>query len=321
MDTLIGRLNHCCFIIPLARHFMHCLRNLRDRSRPVASLRPIESKYLKLWLQFLEQANNGLSINNIIYRQPTHIRWDDSCPIGIGGVSLLGRAYRFHIPRELQGRVSNNALEFLASVVGCLLDIHDNHIQEEDCILALTDNSSCAAWMHKSNFASTDHSFHASVAEKLASTYLHRNATIYSQHFRGTWNVVADSLSRDFHLSDSQLTNSLRHTYPSQVPSNFQIKPLPPGIISWIISLLQDMPAKKPEHLPQMPSSIDHGNGGNYSSTKSNAQTMSSSTTSTKQDASDSLAPLLKPCASETFQDRVQKTWQEQRAKRPWIKS
>lgn len=198
MDTLIGSLNHCCFIIPLAHHVIRTLRNLRDRSHHTASLRPIEIKYLNLWLQFLGKKNNGLSINNTIYRQPTHIQWDDSCSIRICGVSLLGITYIFHTPHNLQGRVSNNALNFLASTVSCWLDIHENRIQEKDCILTLTDNSSCTGWMHKSNFVSIDHYFHTSVAENLASTFLHRNATIYSQHFHRIWNVVADSLSRDF---------------------------------------------------------------------------------------------------------------------------
>ena len=241
MDTLIGSLNHCCFIIPLAHHVIRTLRNLRDRSHHTASLRPIEIKYLNLWLQFLGQANNGLSINNIVYRQPTHIRWDNSFPIGIGEVSLLGQAYRFHIPHNLQGGVSKNALEFLSSIVGFWLDIHGHWIQEEDCIIFLTENSSCVGWIHKSNFVSIDHAFHASVAENLASNFLHQNATIYSQHFRGIWNAVANSLLRDFHLSNSQLTISLSNQYASQVPSRFQIKPLPREIISWITSLLLEI--------------------------------------------------------------------------------
>ena len=149
MDTRIGRLNHCCFIIPLTCHFIYVLRKLRDRSRHTTSLTSVETKYINLWLKFLRQKNTSFSINNIIYRQPTHIRWDDSCPIGIEDVSLLVRAYRFPIPRTLQGQVSNNALEFLAIVVGCWLDVHENRIQEENCILAVTDNSSCVGWMHK----------------------------------------------------------------------------------------------------------------------------------------------------------------------------
>lgn len=49
----------------------------------------------------------------------THIHWEDSCPIGIGGASSTGRVYMYTIPIHLQGKKSNNTLEFLASLVGC----------------------------------------------------------------------------------------------------------------------------------------------------------------------------------------------------------
>ena len=120
LDTTIGRLNHAATIIPLFRHFIHTFRNLLKRcGKKPTSLNNTEKRYLHLWITFLTKTNKGISINNIVFRQPTHLRWDDSCPIGIGGLSITGRAYRYHIPRHLQGRVSNNGLEFLASVVGC----------------------------------------------------------------------------------------------------------------------------------------------------------------------------------------------------------
>ena len=117
------------------------------------------------WTKFLTQANKGISINNIIHRQPTHIRWDDSCPIGIGGVSISGRASRYKIPTHLQNRVSNNALKFLAFTIGCWLDYLEGEIEPEDCSLALTNSSSAKGWIHKSSFTDHHHSFHAKVAE------------------------------------------------------------------------------------------------------------------------------------------------------------
>ena len=119
----------------------------------------------KLWIAFLTIVNKGISINNVVYYKPDHIRWDDSWPIGIRGVSISGRAYRYHIPRHLQGRISNNTLEFLASVVWILLDIEDGNINAEDCILAMTDNSSAQGWLHKSNFVSESQSFHVKLTE------------------------------------------------------------------------------------------------------------------------------------------------------------
>eukprot|EP00957_Ditylum_brightwellii_P146860 11180118-Ditylum_brightwellii.AAC.2 len=52
-------------------------------------------------------------MNNIEERHPTKIYISNSCPVGSGGMSIHGRAWRYHTPRQLQGRVSNNTLEYL----------------------------------------------------------------------------------------------------------------------------------------------------------------------------------------------------------------
>ena len=321
METLEGRLNHAGYIIPLARHFLHAIRRLTQRcSNKRVTITDRERKYLNIWLRFLTKANQGISINNIVYRRPTHIRWDDSCPIGIGGVSTNGRAYRYNIPRHLQGRVSNNALEFLASMVGCWVDIFEGKVAKYSCYLANTDSSSCAGWIYNSNFISIDQLFHLLVAEKLATIFMAANSTLYSQHFRGIWNVIADSLSRDFHLTDKQLIALLTFLFPQQVPRNFHIKALPPTIISWINSQLLAMPEKSPEHPAQMPSSIGRGSAGKDSSTTSNSPTTNSSTPLQRTTDPDYSAPSPKQSESESFQERVRTTWQAERAKRPWTK-
>ena len=322
METLEGRLNHCGYIIPLARHFLHSIRNLTYRCRNQSSVQinPKELKYLNLWLKFLHQAHTGISINNIVFRRPTHIRWDDSCPIGIGGVSLTGRAYRYNLPRHLQGRVSNNALEFLASLVGCWVDILEGQVPPESCYLANTDSSCCLGWIYKSNFQTIDHSFHSDIAELLATLFMEAQSTIFSQHFKGIWNVIADSLSRDFHLSDSQLTILLKHFSPLQVPKSFLISPLPPTITSWINSKLQELPEKLPEHPEQMPSSIGRGKDGNFFSSISSLSTTNSSTTSPPPTESESSEPLPKPSENESFPQRVKLTYKAACAKRPWTK-
>ena len=321
MESVVGRLNHCGYIIPHARHFLHPLRAIltsnHKKSHPLSTK---EKKYLQIWQSFLSYANRGISINNIVYRRPTHIRWDDSCPIGIGGVSVKGLAYRYHLPRPLQGRVSNNALEFLASTVGCWLDYLNGEIPPLSCILALTDSSSACGWLHKSSFTSSDHSFHAEVAELLATIFIDADSSLYSQHFAGSLNVIADSLSRDHHLSDSQLSQLLHHHFPQQVPPNFTISPLPPTIISWINCRLREQPETTPEHVAQMPSSIGRGVDGRSFSLAPNSRTTSSSITSATTTKSESLGLLPKPCENANFPEQVQRIWRAGRAGRPWTK-
>ena len=104
-------------------------------------------------------------------------------------------------------------------------------------IKALTDNSSAVGWLYKSSFNPKTHSLHDNVARKLARILLDTESCISSQHTPGKNNIIADSLSRDFHIEDKQLTFILKSIYPSQVNQNFRIYPLPKEIISWVSSL------------------------------------------------------------------------------------
>ena len=53
----------------------------------------------------------------------------------------------------------------------------------------------------------------------------------YSQWFPGKFNIIADSLSRDFHLSDTNLIAALRRYLGPQVPKEFRIVPLHVGAV------------------------------------------------------------------------------------------
>jgi hypothetical protein len=95
LETLVGRLNHICFIIPLAQHFMSRLcwllegarsgRGIRLRPQVLADLRP--------WLSFLRISFEGISLNLISFRTRTHVFRSDAAEQGIGGFcSLSGKA-------------------------------------------------------------------------------------------------------------------------------------------------------------------------------------------------------------------------------------
>ena len=90
-------------------------------------------------------------------------------------------------------------------------------------------------------------------AREHARRYMDLEINDFSQWFPGRLNNVADSLSRDFHLSDEKQTTYLRSFFPSQIPSSFTIVPLPNEIVSWLISLLQRLPVNelfREEHMP-----------------------------------------------------------------------
>ena len=70
LSTLVGRLNHVCYIIPDAWHFMNHLRAIEKLSetkkRPV-TLSADAKEDLKLWLDFLASAASGILLNRIVF--------------------------------------------------------------------------------------------------------------------------------------------------------------------------------------------------------------------------------------------------------------
>jgi len=249
LESLIGRLNHIAGIIPMFRHFLGRLRQALYRSTQHrwTNLKIPEISDLHLSLKFLDMSVAGVSINNIVFRKPTTFYRSDASEFGIGGYNLIsGRAWRLEIPVHLRLRASLNSLEFLACVITIWIDSLENRIHPEDCILSQCDSTSATGWLRKSNFADTEDSIIQLVtARQLASIVIESNACLYSQWFPGGENIIADSLSRDFHLSDDNLTNFLISHVSHQAPFGLKINPLPKEIYSWLTCMLQNLPEKE----------------------------------------------------------------------------
>jgi hypothetical protein len=262
LESTLGRLNHVAYIIPLARHFLNRLR-LRIRQRQhknqELSLNHEELADLDLWLFFLSKAHNGISLNRVTVRQPSKICWSDSCPYGIGGFLLSGRAWRIRIPRSspIYGvDMANNVLEFLGMMVTVWLVILEckEQCSEQDCILALGDNTSAIGWLYKSSRLVPGSPYYEPVqliARKLARLIIDSTHCLASQHIKGEQNTVSDLLSYagavrgyshplapDF-PSDPVLTARFHLHLPQLIPAGFAISPLPNEIFSFVILALQ----------------------------------------------------------------------------------
>jgi hypothetical protein len=123
LHTLVGRLNHAAYVIPLSRHFLGRLRERLHRglhARQYVLFNNEEVSDLLLWSRFLFAAHQGISMNLLTLRKPSKGGLSDSCPFGMGGFTWKGRAWRLRIPPEclLHGvSEANNVLEFLAMAV------------------------------------------------------------------------------------------------------------------------------------------------------------------------------------------------------------
>jgi hypothetical protein len=120
------------------------------------------------------------------------------------------------------------------------MEIHVGKAPNGSCFLSQTDSTSAAGWLRKSNFDDRD-PLHLDIAQETAELIMSHDSCLYSQWFHGKLNEVADSLSRDHHLSDTDLLTLLHHNIPEQVPEDFKIYPLPPSIklkiMTWLCSL------------------------------------------------------------------------------------
>ena len=132
-------------------------------------------------------------------------------------------------------------LEFLASIIGPWIDLVEGNLPPLSCILSMTDSTTSAGWLRKSNFTDdSDGECDAHITCKLelarahALRLMHNKIKEYSQWFPGDKNPVSDTLSRDFHLKDNELTHLLYSLFPSQLPRSFTIAPLPQEIESFL---------------------------------------------------------------------------------------
>ena len=259
--TLVGRLNHIGYIIPSARHFLNRIRKLERiaDAHGRAMVTPGAREDLLLWIKFLRRARKGISINSIIFRLPTTVTVSDASEHGMGGFDLRsGRAWRYEFTKEEREVLTLNLKEFIAAVITGKLNLpHDP--SPHPCLLAMGDSTCSAGWQHNSNFDPELDPMHAEVAREQARTIMLHDASEYSQHIPGLSNVIADSLSRDFHLSNAKLISMLFATNPPLLPPQMSIEPLPPDVTSWIGSLARKRPKRKVLPQTRTPSTLAAG--------------------------------------------------------------
>jgi hypothetical protein len=258
LESTAGQLNHSGYVIPLSRHFLNRLRlrinNRRPKNQQI-TLTTEELRDVGLLLNFLQQARSGISLNCITTRRPSKLGWSDSCPFGLGGFLLSGRAWRVQIPplSPIFGvDIANNVQEFLAMLVAIWLTIlkcdKDEGIQE--CILAMGDNTLAIPWLHKAGQLKPGSAYYAPVqliARQVARLLLGSSHCLASQHIKGDENVLSDLLSFAGNVpgydhllgldnpSDATLAQRFHNHIPQLIPAGFVISPLPSKISSFVI--------------------------------------------------------------------------------------
>ena len=118
------------------------------------------------------------------------------------------------------------------------IDIAEDDEEAFDCCLSLGENSSMVRWIHLSNFDIEDQLVHEEAVRHLEKICTDAERFACSQHFKGMWNVVSNSLEHNHHAPSSTLTSLLRITCPSQMPMSFRMLEMPREIESWVCRTL-----------------------------------------------------------------------------------
>ena len=151
LKSLIGKLENVIIIIKMMGHFMNNMYALEIKastSNHNIRLSQRAKEDAKIHIEFLKQAEVGISMNLLTYRMPNHIIMGDACEHGLGAFHVeSGRGFTYAIPDYLQGRAHINLLEFLTQVIQIWLDFLEGRITSDSCILAIGDNTVSMRWM------------------------------------------------------------------------------------------------------------------------------------------------------------------------------
>ena len=325
LHSLLGRLTHLNTIIPHILHFLGRIRSLciSATRRRFVFLKRVHKEDLLLLNSFMSKAHKGINMNLLSFRRPTHVYCSDACPQGLGGFNNKGVAWRWQLPEDLRNKATINMLEHAASIVGPWFDLLTHNLPPLSCTLSLTDSTTSAGWLRRSNFKENDESDDHQLAKLTlsrshAKRFLDHEVKEYSQWFPGHENVIADSLSRDFHLSSNTLTLLLHSKFPTQLPPHFKIHPLPQEIVSWLSAWLRQMPELKQSPEQHQMSNLARGNVGFPSSSQSISKTIHSYESST--DSTEFSSCLRSPTPSElqNIQNEGFHRWLKARSVVPW---
>ena len=210
----------------------------------------------------------------------------------------------------------------MASIISPWIDIIAKRLSKGDCALSMTDSTTSAGWIRKTNFKEDDldpieAKTRIEIARHHALLFINNDIKEYSQWFEGKKNQVADALSREFERSDTELTDILRSLFPSQLPQHFKIVPLPKEISSWLTSSLQKLPVKEQLQETHTRAKLDHGDDTYCTSNRSDSDMMSTSTPLQEPNeiGSCALSPWL--CGRRGFQDQLMTNWLKEQSEVP----
>jgi hypothetical protein len=234
-----------------------------------------------------------------------------------------GFAWRFKLPENCRFRASNNLLEFIVSIITPWIDLLSKRLRPGNCALSMTDSTTSAGWLKKTNFLEIgsdpiEETIRLKIARQHASHFTNHNIKEYSQWFPGKSNNIADSLSRDFDLDETEISKYLHLHYPSQLPPHLQVVPLPNEIESWLISLLLQLPMKEQLREPHTKTRPEPNGDGSSTLSQLVSNTTPTWTHSHDVNETSSSAPSPQQFGKDDFQASFRNPWLQEQSEIPF---
>lgn len=208
----------------------------------------------------------------------------------------------------------------MASIISPWIDIIAERLSKGDCALSMTDSTTSAGWIRKTNFKEDildpiEAKTRIEIARHHASLFIFIEKDIkeYSQWFEGEKNPVADALSREFKRPNQHFTL----TFPISAPQHFKIVLMPTEISSWLTSSLQKLPVKEQLREAHTKAKLDPGDDTNCISNQLDLDTMSTSNHLQDPNEIGSCALLPWLCGKQGFQDRLMTDWLREQSEIP----
>ena len=154
LQSILGRLENIAQIMISLGHFLGNIRYMQilaENKGHSIRLNTQTKEDLKLVKQFIQRAEEGISMNLLTFRAPSIIYICDALEYALGGFASHERTWSFRIPKNLRNRAHINILEYLAQIISIWTDAIEGKTQQDDCLLSIGDNTSALGWMRRSN--------------------------------------------------------------------------------------------------------------------------------------------------------------------------
>jgi hypothetical protein len=234
LENIKGRLTHLACVDGAARHFLgrinHMVTKLNrqkvNQTRQKFRLPQEVIKDFQLMLKCIDRAQAGISMNHSSIKALTSTSDPTLASSDLVGYAGAAAKPTYSKSQPIDGS-PNPKTSWSFSAAAVPLSENTLRLGRTHASVLQTDNTNAEGWLYKTNFY--DDPEKIGLARWLAEHQIKHKYCLYSQWFAGKTNIVSVSLSRDHHLSDTELTYCLLSQYPEQLPKNFRICPVSSG--------------------------------------------------------------------------------------------